>query len=180
VRQRPRVRQAPAGQGGRRLRGARQRLPRLRRPGAPPGGLRRPRPRGHRPAPAQVAGPAARPLERRRPGRRLPLRALRAPGRGQPHPGVRPPARGTRVLRGGHPREPRPRATRPGGPHLRAKVTKRTPGRFRTRVITEGVRPRSTSTTRAAVSSSTSRKGGRCAPRRSSTTPGTSPSASGW
>jgi hypothetical protein len=50
------------------------------------------------------------------------------------------------------------------------RVTKRTPGRFRTRVITRASRPRSTWTTRRRASSSITRRDGRCAPRPPSTT----------
>ena len=59
------------------------------------------------------------------------------------------------------------------------RVGKRTPGRFRTRVVTTGVCPPCTSTTNTAASSSTTRTGGACAPRRRSTTRVTSALASG-
>ena len=54
-----------------------------------------------------------------------------------------------------------------------------TPGRFRTRVITEGVTPSLHVDYKHARSSSTTRKDGRCAPRPPSTTPATSGSANG-
>jgi hypothetical protein len=53
-----------------------------------------------------------------------------------------------------------------------------TPGRFRTRVITEGVTPSLHTTTSTPRSSSTTSKAGRCAPRPRSTTPATSTSGS--
>ena len=60
-------------------------------------------------------------------------------------PGARPAADGPRLLRGGDPREPRHRPSRPGAADLRAHActarARPTPGRFRTRVITEGVDP---------------------------------------
>ena len=60
------------------------------------------------------------------------------------------------------------------------RVTKRTPSRYRTRVITDGVTPSlHVDYKRSRASSSTTRKGAHCAPRPSSTTPMTSPSADG-
>jgi hypothetical protein len=59
-------------------------------------------------------------------------------------------------------------------------INRRTPSRFRTRVITEGVTPSlhvCTSTTSIPGSSSITSRTGRCAPRRQSTTPATSESA---
>jgi len=57
------------------------------------------------------------------------------------------------------------------------RITKRTPGTFHTRVITQGVIPSlAKSATSPPRSSSTSRKAGRCAPRLRSTTPMTSAS----
>ena len=57
------------------------------------------------------------------------------------------------------------------------KVNRRTPGPFRTRVITDGVVPSLTSTTRRPASSNTTRRDRRFEPKRRSTTPATSPSA---
>jgi hypothetical protein len=59
------------------------------------------------------------------------------------------------------------------------RVTRRTPGRFRTRVITDGVVPPCTWTTSTPRSSSTTSWDGRCVPRPPSTTPATSASANG-
>jgi hypothetical protein len=59
------------------------------------------------------------------------------------------------------------------------RVTRRTPGRFRTRILTEGAPPRCTSITSDRASSSTIKRAARCAPRPRSTMPGTSASASG-
>ena len=60
------------------------------------------------------------------------------------------------------------------------RVNKRTPSRYRTRVITQGVVPSLHATTSTRASSSITRKGARCAPRPSSTTATTSTSADGW
>src|SRR5262245_13986807 len=68
----------------------------------------------------QVAGHLAPPVFRRRPGRRVPRRHLRAAGRVLPHPGAGPPAVRPGLLRPGHPRQPRHRPARPGRSHLRA------------------------------------------------------------
>jgi hypothetical protein len=57
------------------------------------------------------------------------------------------------------------------------RITRRTPGRFRTRVITRGVTPSLHIDYKSTASSSTSRKSAPCAPRRPSTTPATSASA---
>ena len=77
VRQRPRVRQAPARQARRRVRGARQRRPGLRRAGADAGTGRRPDGgQGRRPA-AQMARAPAAPVHGRRPQAGHPLRHLR-------------------------------------------------------------------------------------------------------
>jgi hypothetical protein len=51
------------------------------------------------------------------------------------------------------------------------RISTRTPGTWRTRVITKGLIRRSAATTAPAGSNSTSRSIGRCAPRRSSATP---------
>ena len=53
------------------------------------------------------------------------------------------PVVGAGLLRAGHPRQPRPRPPRPGQPDLRppGPPAQPTPGRFRTRVITERVTP---------------------------------------
>jgi hypothetical protein len=59
------------------------------------------------------------------------------------------------------------------------RITRSTPGRFRTRVLTDGVVPSRTSTTRAPGSSSTTRRAGRCVPRPRSTTRTTSRSGGG-
>jgi hypothetical protein len=59
------------------------------------------------------------------------------------------------------------------------KGRRKTPGRFRTRVLTTGVTPACTSTTSTTPSSSTTRKDGRCAPKQPSTTPATSVSTKG-
>ena len=66
------------------------------------------------------------------------------------------------------------------------RVTRRTPSRYRTRVITDGVIPslhvdhkHSRIRSRRAASGATTRRGARCAPRRWSTTPTTSMSADG-
>src|SRR5712692_6278465 len=60
------------------------------------------------------------------------------------------------------------------------RVTRRTPGRFRTRVITAGVTPPAARRLQTiAHQASTTRGAVRCAPRRRSTMPGTSASASG-
>ena len=119
VHQRQRVGQAPGRQGRDRLRGAGQRVRRLRGPGTAAADLRPARTRPDRPAAAQVAGPAAAPVHRRGPSGRLPLRHLDPAGRVLPHPGARPAPVGPGVLRGGDPREPRPRPTRPGVADLR-------------------------------------------------------------
>ena len=57
------------------------------------------------------------------------------------------------------------------------RVTRRTPGPFRTRVVTDGVIPSLHVVTRTPASSSTSRRAGRFEPKPRSTTPTTSPSA---
>jgi hypothetical protein len=57
------------------------------------------------------------------------------------------------------------------------KVSRRTPGQFRTRVITDGVCRRCTSTTRRPASSSITRRDRRFEPKPPPTTPATSPSA---
>ena len=60
------------------------------------------------------------------------------------------------------------------------RITEQTAGRFRTRVITEGVAPRHcTSTTSVRESSSITRRAAYCGPRRRSMIPTTSASASG-
>ena len=60
------------------------------------------------------------------------------------------------------------------------RVTQRTPSRYRTRVMTDAVTPsRHVDYKRSRYPSSTTRKGAHCAPRPSSTTPTTSPSADG-
>jgi hypothetical protein len=59
------------------------------------------------------------------------------------------------------------------------RVNSRTPGSFRTKVITKGSTRSSCATTGPAGSSSTSSNTGRCAPRPSSATPATSASAGG-
>jgi hypothetical protein len=62
-------------------------------------------------------------------------------------------------------------------PSFARRITKRTPGTFHTRVVTQGVIPSlATSATNPPRSSSTSRKGGPCAPRPPSTTATTSAS----
>jgi hypothetical protein len=59
------------------------------------------------------------------------------------------------------------------------RVSRRTPGRFHTKVFNVGVEPRSRCTTALRRSSSASKKAGRCGPRPPSTTPATSASAAG-
>ena len=84
------------------------------------------------------------PFTAARPGRRLPLRALDPAGRVLPDPGARPAGLRADLLRAGHPRQPRHRPPRPGQPDLRPRSSQRpqrTPGRFRTRVITDGRHP---------------------------------------
>ena len=94
---------------------------------------------------AQVAGSAAAPVHRRGPGGRLPLRHLDPAGRVLPDPGAGPAAVRPGVLRGGHPGQPRPRPARPGRAGLRPADHPQgpppDPGRFRTRVLTDGVTP---------------------------------------
>ena len=103
------------------------------------------------------------------------LRARLPPVRGVRHPGVRPPRSRPGLLRGPHPRPPRHRPPRPGGHHLRPAGHARTPGAFRTKVVTRGRRPPAVLLLQVpAGSSSTSRSTGHCAPRRSSATPATS------
>ena len=74
-------------------------------------------------AAAQVAAPAAPPLHPGGPGRRLPLRHLDPAGRVLPDPGARPAGLGPGLLRAGHPRQPRPRPSRPGQPRLQPPLT---------------------------------------------------------
>jgi hypothetical protein len=62
---------------------------------------------------------------------------------------------------------------------IRRRGNRPAPGRFRTRVITDGACRPCTWTTRTPRSSSTTRKGERCAPRPRSTTPATSGSPNG-
>lgn len=60
------------------------------------------------------------------------------------------------------------------------RVTRRTPGRFRTRVLTPPTsRPQCTSTTRRRASSNTTKRAAPCAPKPPSMTPATSRSANG-
>ena len=78
VHQRQRVGQTAGGQGRDRVHRAGQRVRRRRRPGRAAGDLRPARTRPDRRAAAQMAGHPAAPVHRRRPGRRLPLRASRS------------------------------------------------------------------------------------------------------
>ena len=94
----------------------------------------------------QVAGDPAEPVHPRRPGRRLPVPPVDPAGRVLPDPDAGPPGDRPGVLRAGHPRQPRHRPPGPGQPDLRPARSSDagrapTPGRFRTRVITEGVTP---------------------------------------
>ena len=74
--------------------------------------------------------------------RRLSLPALHPAGRVLADPGARSAGDGTRLLRGGDPREPRYRPAQPGEPDLRPQGHPAHPGaQFRTRVITDGVVP---------------------------------------
>ena len=73
-------------------------------------------------AAAQVAGPAAAPVHRRRSGRRLPLRAVDSAGRVLADPDARQAGVGPDVLRAGHPRQPRHRPPRPGRAGLRPQA----------------------------------------------------------
>ena len=87
VHQRPRVPQAPVGEAGRRVRGARQRRAELRRPGADAAPRRRPgRGEDRRPCATYVAGAPAAPVHGRRPQGRHPLRRLRPAYRSSPSP----------------------------------------------------------------------------------------------
>ena len=112
VPERPRVRQALAAPARDRVRGARQRHPQLRRPRGPAGDLPRAHGGAHRGPAAQMAGAAAAPLHVRGPARRLPVPGVDPAGRAVAHASLRPPPAGPPVLRGDHPREPRPRAAR--------------------------------------------------------------------
>ena len=139
--QRPRVRQAAARQGGHRLRGAGQRHPVLCRSAAPAGDLRRPVGGQDRRAAAQVAAPSAASLHRRRPaaGYRYDISILQAE------------FALTQVLdRPMHGRLFFEQVIREnldlGRPDqvqliFDRKIIRTTPGRFRTRVLTEGVTP---------------------------------------
>ncbi len=146
VHQRQRVSQTPGHQGRDRLRAAGQRVRRGRGRAPAPTDLRQPRPGTHRGAAAQVARDPAQPVHPGRRDRRLPLRAVGAAGRVLSDPDARPPGLRADLLRTGPPAttstSPRPeqvglvfdRRIIRKGRHL-------TPGRFRTRVITEGVIP---------------------------------------
>lgn len=70
-------------------------------------------------AAAQVTGPAAAPVHRDGPDRRLPLRHLDAAGRVQPHSNARCAAVGPGAVRGGDPGEPRHRPAGQGRAGLR-------------------------------------------------------------
>ncbi len=186
VRQRPRVPQAAARQARRRLRGAGQRHRELRRPGADAAARRRAGRCGDRRPAAQVAGAAAAPVHGRRPGGGHPLRHLHAAGRVRPDAGLRPPRPGARLLRGGHPREPRPRPPRPRAVDLRPArhpthpLAVPNPRHHRGRRALAARRLQALADrSRRAASGAFTRKGAPCAPRRWSTTPTTSMSASG-
>ena len=89
---------------------------------------------------------SAGPVHRRRPGRWLPLRRVDPAGRVLPDPDARRPGHRPDLLRTRHPRQPRHRPRRPGRadlrpPHPPRPEARPTPGRFRTRVITDGVTP---------------------------------------
>jgi len=137
--------ETPGRQGRHRIRGALQRLRRGRGSGGPASHLRPARTRPDRHAAAQVAGDPDAPIQPRRPGRSLPLRHLHPAGRVLPDPDAGQAGGRADLLRTGHPRQPRHRPTRPGRVDLRpaADAPRETtdPGRFRTRVITEGVTP---------------------------------------
>src|SRR5215469_7175697 len=90
-----------------------------RRPKAIAGALRRPLARQDRRAVAEVAETAAAPVPRDGPRGRLPRRRVDPPGRDLVDPGPGSAALGSRLLRGGDPRAPRPRWARPGAVDLR-------------------------------------------------------------
>src|SRR4029077_19255021 len=73
--------------------------------------------------------------------RRLSLRPINPAGGVLAHPGARPARDGTHLLRRGDPREFGHWSAEPGEPDLRPQDKRCTPGRFRTRVITNGVVP---------------------------------------
>ena len=182
VHQRARVPEAAVDQAGHCVRAARQRHPELRGPRGDAAARRRTDGRQDRRAAAQVAGPAAAPLRGRRPGAGHPLRHLHAASRVRPHRGLRPAGAGTGLLRRGAAREPRHGPSRPSAVDLQ-------PARQPTHPIAVS-HPRHHRrghpssrrciwTTNARASSSTTRRGARCAPRRSSTTRTTSMSAAG-
>ena len=113
--------------------------------------------------------------------RRLPLRPIDPPGRVLPDPGAGPAVDRSDVLRGGDPRESGHRPARQGHLIFDRRVTRpqRTPGRFRTRVITDGVTPSLHVDYKRSRSSNTTRRAAPCAPRPPSTIPATSASANG-
>ena len=110
--ERPRVGQAAGAAGRARVHQPRQRLPGLRRSCAAPGDLRWAR-AGRRAALLRpVAGASALATDDRRPDGWLRASAEHLAARSQSHPGVRPAGPGPPLLRGGDPREPRPRPPR--------------------------------------------------------------------
>jgi len=90
---------------------------------------------------AQMAVITAPSLHCGRHGRRLPISDIDLPGGILADSGAGSPSRRSPVLRDGHPRKPRHRSPRPGAAIFERRIIKTTPGRFRTRVITNGVTP---------------------------------------
>ena len=187
LRQRPRAPQAPAGEARRGVRGAGQRHPGLRRPGPDAAsGRRARRGEGRRPA-AQVAGAPAAPVHRRRPGGGHPLRRVDPAGGVRPDAGLRPSCAGTRLLRGGDAREPRPGTSRPRAVDLRQTrhpthtLAASNPRRHRGRLALAARRLQAHSRIRSrrVASDAATRRAAHCGPRRWSTTPATSMSAGG-
>ena len=139
--QRPRVRQAATGQGGHRLRGPGQRHPLLRRPPTAATALRRPVGRQDRRPAEQMAGAAPPSLHRPGPRRRLRYEVSILQAEFSLTQVLDRPLTGRiffeEVIREnldlGRPDQVQLIFDR--------RITKRTPGRFRTRVLTEGVTP---------------------------------------
>ena len=122
VPQRARMGQTPSLPGRDRAHRAGQRVRHHHRPGrcrTGAGHLRSARPGADRRATTQVAGHPAAPVQRGRPGGRLPLPGVDPAGRVLPDPGAGPAGVRAGVLRAGHPGQPRRRPTRPGQPDLR-------------------------------------------------------------
>ena len=88
-----------------------------------------------------LAAAAALPADPGGPARRLRLRAGVSPVRGLRHPGVRPASGRAGVLRAAHPRPPGRGPTGLGVADLHRRITSRTPGTFRAKVITRDVDP---------------------------------------